>query len=432
MPPANNTSRATRVLVFPCGTEIGLELHRALGRCRHVALYGASSVYSNHGRYLYDPYWDGFPFITDPACIPALNALIEAHDIDLLYPAHDDVVTALADHPALKCPVIGSPASTATICRSKRQTYAHLHALLPVPREYAPSEDYPLPVFLKPEAGQGSHGVMLARSRAQVEAMRERDPTLMLLEYLPGAEYTVDCFTDATGTLRFAGPRERLRILNGISVHSRPVASQELENYARVINEALPLRGAWFFQMKQSSTGELTLLEVAPRVGGGMGLFRAVGVNLPLLSVYDALGISVNVDAQDFSVDMDRALHASFRLGIDYEHVYIDFDDTLSSEGLPSPLAAAFLAQCRVRGIKVHVLSRHSGNLEAALAASGLRGLVDTVTHITDGSPKSAQVREEAAIFIDDSFAERAEVRAALGIPVFGVDALDVLMDWSA
>ncbi len=432
MPPANHTSRATRVLVFPCGTEIGLELHRALGRCRHVALYGASSVFSNHGRYLYDPYWDGFPFITDPACIPALNALIEAHEIDLLYPAHDDVVTALADNPTLQCPMIGSPASTTTTCRSKRKTYAHLRGLVPVPQEFHPAESYPLPVFLKPEAGQGSHGVMLAHSRAQVEAMRERDPSLMLLEYLPGAEYTVDCFTDATGTLRFAGPRERLRILNGISVHSKPLLSPELEKFAYIINEALPLRGAWFFQMKRNRSGALTLLEVAPRVGGGMGLFRAVGVNLPLLSVYDALGMSVRVDAQDFAVDMDRALHASFRLGITYEHVYIDFDDTLSCGGLPSPLAAAFLAQCRVRGVKVHVLSRHAGNLEAALAASGLRGLVDSVMHIADNSPKSAHVRKEAAIFIDDSFAERAEVRAALGIPVFGVDALDVLMDWSA
>lgn len=432
MPRSNNTSAPARVLVFPCGTEIGLEIHRALSGSIHVELFGASSVASNNGRFLYRNYWDGLPFIQDPAFIPALNALIEAHDIDLIYPAHDDVVKALADNPALLCPVIGSTAVTARICRSKRLTYAHLCSSVPVPEEYSPAEEYPLPVFLKPEAGQGSQGVLLARSRTQVDAMLEREPSLMLLEYLPGAEYTVDCMTDARGTLRFAGVRERLRVMNGISVHSCPVDAPEIAAYAEVINNALHMRGAWFYQMKRNRSGAPVLLEVAPRVSGGMGLFRALGVNLPLLSVYDALGKSVGVDAQHFTVDMDRALQASFRLGIDYRHVYIDFDDTLVRAGRPCPLAAAFLAQCRGRGVRVHLVSRHAGDLEQALGQSGLRGLLDTVTHLTDGAPKSRYVVEREAIFVDDSYAERQEVRTACGVPVFGVDALEALIDWSA
>jgi hypothetical protein len=420
-----------RVLVFPCGTEIALEIHRALASSAHVELYGASSIPSNHGRMVFRRYIEGIPFVHDPACIAALNALIERHQIDLIYPAHDDVVTALTGHPELLCPVMGASRETAEICRSKRSTYARLKGHVATPVVYDPAGDYPLPVFLKPEAGQGSHGVMLARTRAQVDAMRERDPSLLLLEYLPGAEFTIDCFSDASGQLRFSGPRERLRTMNGISVHTRPLRYPELDAMAKVIAAELPQRGAWFFQVKHNAAGEPVLLEVAPRVSGGMGIFRALGVNLPLLSVYDALGQPVHVEPQDFTVDMDRALRACFHLGITYKHVYIDFDDTIIRGGRLNPLAVAFLAQCRNAKVQTHLLSRHDGDLESALTQAGLLGLFDTVTHIQDGAPKSGHVRELEAIFVDDSFAERQEVRAARRIPVFAVDALEALIDWS-
>ena len=47
-----------KVLVFPCGSEIGLELHRALGKAKEVVLYGASSV-SDHGEFVYENHIPG-------------------------------------------------------------------------------------------------------------------------------------------------------------------------------------------------------------------------------------------------------------------------------------------------------------------------------------------------------------------------------------
>jgi hypothetical protein len=43
--------RNVNVLVFPCGSEIGLELHRSLKDIRFVNLFGASSV-SDHGEFV--------------------------------------------------------------------------------------------------------------------------------------------------------------------------------------------------------------------------------------------------------------------------------------------------------------------------------------------------------------------------------------------
>ena len=52
------TARETRfrVLVFPCGTEIGLEIHRALCRSAHVEVFGANSLEPSHGPHVFRNY----------------------------------------------------------------------------------------------------------------------------------------------------------------------------------------------------------------------------------------------------------------------------------------------------------------------------------------------------------------------------------------
>ena len=43
------------VLVFPCGSEIGLEIHNALKYSKDFNLFGGSSV-DDHGKYVYKNY----------------------------------------------------------------------------------------------------------------------------------------------------------------------------------------------------------------------------------------------------------------------------------------------------------------------------------------------------------------------------------------
>lgn len=425
---------AARVLVFPCGTEIGLEIHRALAHSTHAVPVGASSVASHHGRMVFRELYEGLPFVTDKHLLAALKALVQEADIGFIYPAHDDAVLALAGREdEVGCPVLSAPRESALICRSKLLTNTHFRGLLPVPALYdIAREDYPLPLFLKPEWGQGSKGVLLAHTHAQVHAALERDPSLIAFAYLPGAEYTVDCFTDSAGALRFCAARERIRRANGISMHTEPVQLPEAEDFARIINAELAMRGAWFFQLKRDAEGVPSLMEIAPRVSGGMGIWRAQGVNLPLLTVFDAMQRPVHIARQAFHVDMDRALVNRFKLDITFSHVYIDFDDTFHCNGQLHALAVLLLTQCRARGIQTHLVTRHQGDIEARLAALGLRGLFDSVQHLQHGEPKSACIAHRDAIFIDDSFAERREVQQALGIPVFGVDAIEALIDWRA
>ena len=418
------------MLVFPCGSEIGLEIHRALRFSTHFELIGASSVYSNHGKYVYQRYVAGLPFVDAPGFVEALNRVIDEHAAAFVFPAHDSVVLALAVRAGeLHARYVGSCAATCQVCRSKRATYQALSGVVRVPRVFRPDEESPsYPVFLKPDVGQGSKGVHLAHSAGEVAFYLQRDPSLLVLEHLPGCEYTVDCFTDRFGVLRFAGARERTRIVNGISVDTAPVAGEEFQKLAETINTVLRFRGVWFFQVKRAAGGELALLEIAPRVSGSMALYRNLGVNYEMLALFDLMDQDVDVFHNKYPVRMDRALASRFCLSLEYEDVYIDLDDTVSRDGQVNLLAAAFLYQCRGRGVRLHVLSRHAGDIRETLHRLAIEQLFDTVTQVPDASCKSEYILGRSAIFIDDSFAERKRVHERLGIPTFAPDALESLM----
>jgi hypothetical protein len=421
------------VLVFPCGSEIGLEIHAALAGSRFVTLYGGSSV-DDHGRFVYRNYIADLPPVDSPEFVAAVSAAVRRFDIDLIFPAHDSVVLALARRSAeIGCKVLTSPRATCEICRSKRATYEYLVGKVAVPTMYPlESRALPFPVFLKPDVGQGSKGTHVAYSHEDVAFYSRQEADMLVLEYLPGAEYTVDCFTDVGGNLLFSGPRIRSRVSNGISVNTSCVDSPALAEMAQKINALLKLQGAWFFQAKASQEGELKLMEVAPRVAGSMGIQRARGANLPLLSVFDAMGVPVRIEPNAIEFELDRALGNRYRSNLEYEHVYVDLDDTLVLRGKISPVLIAFLYQCLNNGKKVHLLSSHVGDIHGCLAGFRLAGVFDSVIHLDKSKSKADYTVGAPAIFIDDSFEERSRVAARWHMPTFDLSGLECLLDWRA
>jgi predicted ATP-grasp superfamily ATP-dependent carboligase len=209
------------VLVFPGGSEIGLEVNRSLSASTHFNLFGASSVI-DHGKYVYKEYISNLPFIHESAFIEELNKVLLEYKIDFIVPAHDSVVVELSEKQSLlKALVITSNYETCLICRSKKLTSEIFRNTIPVPQMYSLSDKINYPVFLKPNIGQGSRGTHKVQSKEEIDFFLKEDPSLLIMEYLPGKEYTVDCFTDSNGKLLFAEGRERIRINNGISVNSK-------------------------------------------------------------------------------------------------------------------------------------------------------------------------------------------------------------------
>lgn len=420
---------ARRVLVFPAGTEIGMEIHSALRLCKEVELFGAGQSASNHAAFLFEHYHI-LPSIHEEGWLAQLVALCRQLGIDYIFPAHDDVVVALATHrECIPTVVLTASSETCLITRSKSKTYNHLQSLVRVPRVYAPDGVDQFPLVVKPDRGQGSQGVHLVEKRDQLRAALERVRDGIICEYLPGEEYTIDCFSDRNRGVLFCGARARLRMRNGIAVHTRSVALAGALDMAKHIGRALGLHGAWFFQLKRAADGELTLLEVAPRIAGSMSTHRIQGVNFPLLTIYEHERLPIRLLLNPGSVELDRALRNRYRINLQFRTLYIDLDDTLLLRGQVNIDALRLVFSCINRGIEVKLITRHAGDLTVTLARHRLGGLFDKILHLDRTQRKADSIAERDAIFVDDSFSERWEVHSQTGIPTFDCSMLDALVE---
>ena len=421
-----------RVLVFPYGSETGLEINRSLSFSKDFELFGASSQYSNHGKYVYKNYIQMNSYVDDFDFIDELNKVIVEHKIDFVFPAHDSVVLKLSEYKDdLRTMVICPSYETCKICRSKGKTYEIFNSKIAVPRIFEVSdEDIEYPVFLKPDIGQGSKGTYIGSSLDEIKFYKKLDNSLLALEYLPGKEYTIDCFTDRFSNLLFVGGRERKRIYSGISVDTLPVIDTKFNDIAQLINKTLNMRGVWFFQVKENKLGEYVLLEVGPRVAGSMGLYRNLGINLPLLSLYDRLDKELKIIENIVELEMDRALTSKFKLDFYYENVYVDLDDCLIFENNINPFVVAFLYQCINNKKKLFLLTKHEGNLIDYLEKYRIREIFDEIIQIEKGKEKRNYIINSKSIFIDDSFIERYYISRDLNIPTFDTNAIESLLDW--
>ena len=421
------------VLIFPAGEINSVELHDSLAHNVNVSVYGASSV-DRHGEFVFKNYRGNLPFITAKEFIDEFNNLIDEWKIDFIFPTHDTIALFLAEKQELiHAKVIVASKETAMICRDKKETYDLFKDCIFCPNIYSDIKTFP--VFIKPREGQGAQGAALIKSKEDIPLDLDVK-NYVISEYLPGKELTVDCVTDSKGRLCACLPRERNRLLAGVCVAGETIeTSKEILTIAREINARLEFLGLWYFQIKQDENGRYKLLEIATRCAGTMCLSRARGVNLPLLSVYASMGYELNVFENPINVRMDRTLISRYFIDYDYDKVYIDYDDTIIEEQNVNPFVLSFLYQCKNKGKKIILVSRHEvdhyDTIEESLEKHALSiSIFDEIIKLNEEQKKSDFILDKHAIFIDNAYSERKLVHDCIGIPVFDVEGIEVLTDW--
>lgn len=422
------------ILIFPAGSEIGLEIFRSLKYSHHLEIFGASGK-NDHASFIYDDMHyieDENLYIDKDDFISHFNDLLRHFEIDFIYPTHDTIANFLAENQyKIISTIITSPAETNRIARFKKETYRYFASNNFCPTVYsAPFDSLDFPIFLKPNDGQGGKGTFIAKDAEELNFYLSRHQDLIVMEFLPGEELSIDCFTDFNGKLMFIGPRTRERVQMGISFRSKTVEpNQEIISIAHEINNSVKLNGAWFFQIKRDRLGHYKLLEFAPRQSSTMGLYRHSGVNFALLSFFNAKKIPVQISCNNYQLKLDRCLHNRYHADFCYERVYIDFDETIISNGGVHEMVMAFLFQCRNRGIEIILLTKHRYVLDETLHRYGIsRSLFNDIIQLNSEQKKWEYINPIGAIFIDNYWFDRCDVKEKLDIPVFDVDAVECLL----
>ena len=166
------------------------------------------------------------------------------------------------------------------------------------------------PFVVKPEASDGSRGLRIVRAPGAVDwrkfistkpepasvniaqllgALPDPLPQhLLVQEYLPGNEYSVDCFRGSR--MSVAVPRVRKRMVNGISFETTVELREDVTRACLEAADTLGLAYAFGFQMKCNALGEPKFIECNPRVQGSMVTSTLAGVNVVWMAVQEALG----------------------------------------------------------------------------------------------------------------------------------------------
>lgn len=399
----------------------------------------AASSYPNHAEFVYREYVDDLPFVNAPDFIEKFAALIREKNAEFVIPTDDMIALILTKYQdQIPAKVVCSSYETTKICRYKSLTYKTLADAPYVPKWYACREAVEkYPVFVKPDDGAGSVGTARVDAAEGWEAVGDLTGKV-ICEYLPGEEYTVDCFTDRFGKLLFWSPRSRSRLIHGMSARGYSLPrTEEFREIIEDLNRRISFRGYWFAQLKRDKNGALKLMELCVRFAGTFGVSKGLGVNLPLMALCDAAQMDTAAIVNDYQVVSDKTYIDRYRLSIDYDTVYVDYDDTITCEGgtQVNPYVMAFLYQCKNKRRKIILLTRHTADKRNSLSEDMERlsipvSLFAQIHDLTWEEEKSDYITEKPAIFLDNSFAQRQKVHDQCGIPVFDVANIDCLFDW--
>jgi carbamoyl-phosphate synthase large subunit len=255
--------------------------------------YFAASCVSQHSHQI--------PPVASAAYVPSLLDIVERDKIDLLIPLLDPELMKLAEareeFARLGCLALISSPEVVRTCQDKLATFAFLtRSGIDTPQTWTPGEvlrrrKHSLPYFLKPREGSASKGGFIVHTREDLKSLAGRSPDVIIQEFVPGVEHTLDVYTGLDGCPRCVVPRERIEVRGGEVTKSRTVKDLRIMEVGRRVAEALQgCVGIVTIQLIVTPQGRIRVIEINPRFGGGAPLSIEAGADSPRWLLEEWLG----------------------------------------------------------------------------------------------------------------------------------------------
>ena len=123
----------------------------------------------------------------------------------------------------------------------------------------------------------------------EILSIPEAMPEMIVMEYLPGNEYTVDLLADK-GRVMYNCCRKSLNMDNSIMLDGVIESKKEVLDLCEKVVKSLKLDGNIGFDLKENKNGKPYIMECNPRMTAGIPMFMAAGINLPYLCVKKIMG----------------------------------------------------------------------------------------------------------------------------------------------
>lgn len=248
----------------------------------------------------------------DPMVVEDILRVVIEHEARIILPFVDGSISVAA-HCKERMPDLFVPVSdpdTATLMFDKiLAAKAFKEAGVPIPTTYK-IIDAEMPVIAKPRFGSASRGIHIFDDIEDLMHLKDISEYL-LQEYIEEKkEYTVDCYVGRKGEILVTVPRERLEIMGGEVTRTITTRLPQLEEMSRDIISKFELRGPVTLQfLYDIRRDRYLLMEVNPRLGGGVICSIYAGAPIPDYILSEALDIPVR-PCDDW---IDRTLMARYQ-----------------------------------------------------------------------------------------------------------------------
>jgi carbamoyl-phosphate synthase large subunit len=146
-------------------------------------------------------------------------------------------------------------------------------------------------LIIKPIDGSGSLGVRMVTSFAELAAVVSQSNGVIVQECIEGAEHTINVFVNRQGRCVCAVPHLRIEVRGGEVSKGVTVKNYPMMELASTIVESMPRAyGALNVQCFSTPAGDLKIIEINARFGGGYPLAHRAGAPVSRWLIEEILG----------------------------------------------------------------------------------------------------------------------------------------------
>jgi len=243
------------------------------------------------------------PRVDSPDYIPTLEGICRREHVNLVFPLIDPDIPMLAANRSIleatgaRLAVVSTDAAATTGDKWLTTQFFQSVGIL-TPRSWLPSQiepsKVPYPLFIKPRRGSAAKSTFRVNNAEELAFFLAYVPDPIIQEYLPGSEITNDVICDLDGEVLAVVSRQRIEVRWGEVAKGVTIYNPDITEACVKIAKALPAVGPITVQcMMRDDLPHFT--EINARLGGGVPLGIAAGVDSPRWLLARAAGLPVEI-----------------------------------------------------------------------------------------------------------------------------------------
>lgn len=162
---------------------------------------------------------------------------------------------------------------------------------LPIPPSFSQNDQIQFPIIVKPRTGSASKGIRVIEDAEEWDKLVNKDNYVIQQFIADREEYTVDCYVTTSGKIISIVPRLRILTAGGEVMNSETRRDKDLIAISEKVLMSGDFKGPVTIQfLRDKKTGENYIMEINPRLGGGVITSIGAGADITEFILCDYLG----------------------------------------------------------------------------------------------------------------------------------------------